>query len=299
MDTTAPLTTRSRLRWFVPVVVLAGLVGACRPPGGGGTIPTRSTAPGPTDPTPTGPGGGGGSLPPVTSTTGNGPFSATMETIAGNVVFRPTTLGANGLKHPVFVWGTGAGAAPSQYRDHFTQMASHGFVIVSPNKTMKTGTDMRNSYNWIVGQANGSGAFGGKIDTGNIAMGGHSQGSTSTFDAEGSVSLKTSIHIAGGSFDGQGSSKVRTPTAYMCGGAGDIAKTNCDRDYAAMRNGGPPLYYAVLSGVGHIDAARRANPAMIAWLRWHLGGETQWKRSFEAGGQFATGIYQAQRKNWV
>ena len=222
-----------------------------------------------------------------------------METIAGNVVFRPTTLGQNGVKHPIFIWGTGAGAAPSRYEDHFTQMASHGFVVVSPNKTMKTGADLRASLTWILQQANAAGSqFSGKLDTANIAMGGHSQGSTSTFDAEATLSnLKTTIHIAGGSFDGQGSSKVKTPTMYMCGET-DIAKTNCDRDFAAMRTGGPPTYYSVMQGVDHIQAARRANPAMIAWLRWHLAGETQWKAKFSPGGEYFTGIFRSQVKNW-
>jgi hypothetical protein len=243
------------------------------------------------------PGGGTGSLPPVSSTNGNGPFTATMETVGGNnVLFRPTTLGQGGVKHPIFVWGTGAGAAPSRYRDHFTQMASHGIVVISPNKTMKTGTDMRNTLNWILQAANTT--YAGKLDTANIAMGGHSQGSTSTFDAEATLNnLKTTIHIAGGSFDGRGSSKVKTPTMYMCGST-DIALTNCQRDFQNMRAGGPPTFFSVMQGVDHIQAARRANPAMIAWLRWHLAGETQWKAKFSPGGEYFTGIFRSQVKNW-
>src|SRR5690606_27927559 len=132
---------------------------------------------------------------------------------------RPTNLGQNGVKHPIFVWGTGSTTQPSAYRFHFTRMASHGFVIISPNSASVNDTLMKNSLNWIVGQNTAPGSvFNGKLDTAHIGMGGHSLGSIATFNAEATLTnLTTTIHIGGGSFDGQGSRKVKTPTAYMCG----------------------------------------------------------------------------------
>jgi hypothetical protein len=139
--------------------------------------------------------------------------------------------------------------------------------------------------------------YAGKLNVGKIAMGGHSLGSVSTFDAEqNETRLTTTIHIAGGSFDGQGSRKVKTPTAYMCGASGDIALPQCQADFRAV--GSQPTYYTELQGTGHIDAARKALPAMIGWLRWHLNGETGLKASFSPGGQFFTGIFRSQVKNW-
>jgi hypothetical protein len=281
----------------ITMLLVAGLMTVgCRPGGGVRTTTTTTTMDPGHDPDP---GGGGGSLPPVTSTTGNGPYAVTIDASGGNSrTWRPTNLGANGVKHPIFVWGTGSTAQPSRYDDHFRQMASHGIVVISPNSAQVNATLLINSKNWIVRQNTTAGSvYYGKLDTSKIAMGGHSLGSTSTFNAERQLSdLTTTIHIAGGSFDGQGSSAVKTPTAYICGQT-DIAKTNCDRDFANMRTGGPMTYYAVMSGVDHIQAARRALPAMIAWLRWHLAGETKWKSEF-TNGQFTTGIFQAQRKNW-
>ena len=289
---------RSHVRWLAPVTALGltMVLAACpaRPP----RTTTTTTTYDPTAPTtePTEP--GEGSLPDA-AVEGNGPFAVTVDgnAGAGSTVFRPTNLGQGGVKHPIFVWGTGATSTPAQYRDHFSRMASHGFVIISPNTGSVTAGRLTQSLNWIVAQNSAAGIYNGKLNTSKIAMGGHSLGSTSTFDAERTATnLTTTIHIAGGSFDGQGSSKVKTPTAYICGST-DFALTNCQRDYQNMRAGGQPLFFSVMQGVDHIQAARRALPAMIAWLRWHLAGENR-KAEFSPGGKFFSGIFRSQVKNW-
>src|SRR5690606_8273034 len=152
-------------------------------------------------------------------------------------VFRPTELGKDGLKHPVFVWGTGSTAVPRQYTDHFNRMASHGFVIVAPTPSQLNARLMKASLDWILAENARMGSpYHQKLDPDRVAMGGHSQGSTSTFDVEANETrLKTTIHIAGGSFDGSGSSKVRTPTAYICGET-DIALSNCKRDFENVKD---------------------------------------------------------------
>ena len=244
---------------------------------------------------------GGGSLPPVTSISTKGPFEVTIDQRGGGNtwIYHPTDLGRNGVKHPIFVWGTGATSTPSQYRDHFNLIASHGFVIISPNTGSVNARLLKSALDWIIAQNTASGSkFNGKLDTTKIAMGGHSLGSTSTFDAEQSETrLTTTLHIAGGSFDGRGSSKVKTPTAYICGGAGDIAAPQCEVDFRNVKPG-IMTFYSVLQGAGHVDAARKALPGMIAWLRWHLAGEVQHKALFSPGGEFHKGIWKSQVKNW-
>ncbi|MET0343726.1 MAG: hypothetical protein ABW252_22120 [Polyangiales bacterium] len=243
---------------------------------------------------------GSGSLPPVSSLSAKGPFDVTIDQRGGGNtwIFHPTQLGRDGVKHPIFVWGTGATSVPRQYTDHFNLIASHGFVVISPNTGSVNGRLLKQALDWIIQQNSGSGKFAGKLDTSNIAMGGHSLGSVSTFDAEQNENrLKTTIHIAGGSFDGQGSRKVKTPTAYMCGAAGDIALPQCQTDFRNVKSG-IPTYYAELQRAGHVDAARVALPAMVGWLRWHLAGETQHKAQFSPGGEFFKGVFKAQVKNW-
>lgn len=242
----------------------------------------------------------GGSLPAVDSVEKDGPFATTIDKNAGanSWVFRPMELGKGGVKHPVFVWGTGATASPNDYAPDMPRVASHGFIVISPNSTMVSAAMLKASLDWILAQNDVKDSmYYQKIDTSKVAMGGHSLGSVGTFDAEAmETRLTTSIHIAGGSFDGMGSSKVKTPTAYICGGNGDIAAPQCATDFM---NATKPTFYSVLTGVGHVDAFKNALPGMIAWLRWHLAGETERKAMFTGpDGDFFKGIWKSQTKNW-
>jgi hypothetical protein len=57
--------------------------------------------------------------------------------------------------------------------------------------------------------------------------------------------------------------------------------------------------HAVLGGIDHVGAARAGLPGMIAWLRWHLGGEVERKADFTCpGGECCMGIWDSQNKNW-
>jgi hypothetical protein len=251
-----------------------------------------------------GTGGAGGSgagctgLPAVTSVDMDGPFATTVDQMAGanSWVFRPTEMGKDGVKHPIFVWGTGATSVPSQYDFHLRRIASHGFVAISPNSSRVSAAMLKASLDWILAQNEvAGGPYHQKLNTAKVAMGGHSLGSVGTFNLEATETrLTTTIHIAGGSMDGQGSSKVKTPTAYICGET-DIALNNCNRDFMNVQT--DPTFYSVLTGIDHVGAARAAIPGMVAWLRWHLACEDR-KAMFSTGGQFFQGIWKSQVKNW-
>lgn len=237
-------------------------------------------------------------LPPVETTDEDGPFEAMSDPSGEHHVWRPVDLGRDGIKHPIFVWGTGSGAVPEDYDDFFPQFATHGFVVVAPKPAQLSGSNMKAALDWIIAQADDmSSPYYQKLDTMRIGMGGHSQGSVSTFDAEGMEDrLKTTIHIAGGSFDMRGSSKVKTPTAYICGET-DFALPNCEGDWETVED--QPTFFSVLMGVDHIMCARRAMSGMIAWLRWHLADETERLAEFTGpDGKFHMGIWSSQTKNW-
>jgi hypothetical protein len=58
-------------------------------------------------------------------------------------------------------------------------------------------------------------------------------------------------------------------------------------------------FFSELQGVDHIQCARQALPGMIAWLRWHLAGETERAKQFTGPeGDFFKGIWKSQTKNW-
>ncbi|MBN1653023.1 MAG: hypothetical protein JXA30_04530 [Deltaproteobacteria bacterium] len=282
-----------------------GGTGATGPAGTGGTQPATGGSPAgdagvDAEPAQTDAGSttGGGVLPEVASVEEDGPFEAIIDTSGEHHVWRPAVLGENGLKHPVFVWGTGFGSTPTNYDDFFIRFATHGFVVVAPTPASLSASNMSAALEWIVGQNDAQGSvFYQKLDLERIAMGGHSQGSMATFNVEATETrLKTTIHIAGGSSDGLGSSKVKTPTAYICGET-DFLLPQCMTDFENV--GDQPTFFSELAGVDHIYCAREALPGMIAWLRWHLADE-KWRSAMFTGpdGEFFQGIWNSQTKNW-
>lgn len=244
--------------------------------------------------------GGGGTLPPVSRVDADGPFTTTADTSTGpgraGWVVRPATLGANGLKHPIFVWGPGAGTGPSNYDFHLRRIASHGFVVYAEVST-GDGNEMIAAINWLINENNRTASpYYQKLDTTKIAIGGHSRGSLSAFGAADDPRLTTTIHVAGGSFDGRGAFNLRKPAAYICGENDTIATPNCERDYRATT---VPTFITIMDNVDHISAARAGLPAIVAWLRWHLGNETERRSMFVgAGCDFCTGMWDSESKNW-
>jgi hypothetical protein len=157
---------------------------------------------------------------------------------------------------------------------------------------------MKAAMDWLVAEnARATSPYYQKLDLAKIGAGGHSQGSITTFAVASDTRITTTIHVSGGSFDGNGHVNLRRPTAYMCGGADTLALPNCERDYANTNN--VPVFYTVMANVSHIQAAREALPAMTAWLRWHLAGETFRRDNFlSTNCAFCTGKWSSKSKNW-
>jgi hypothetical protein len=241
-----------------------------------------------------------GGLPPVNSVDADGPFATTVTQSTGSSrsgwVVRPTNLGANGLKHPIFIWGPGAGTGPAEYEFHLRRLASHGFVVYSQTST-SSGSEMTAAMTWLISENNRAASpYYQKLDTTKIAAGGHSRGSIATFAIAADPRLTTTIHVSGGSFDGNGSNNLRKPAAYMCGGGDTLALPNCDRDYT---NTDTPVFYTVVGNASHTQAAREALPAITAWLRWQIGGEDFRRDNFLARNcAFCTGKWVSKSKNW-
>jgi hypothetical protein len=241
-----------------------------------------------------------GILPAVTSVDVDGPFAVEIDRDTGPTseawVYRPANLNQLGAPHPVFVWGPGAGATPESYRDHLTRIASHGFVVYSIVST-GNGSEMTAALDWLVAENERSGAtYFGKLDTSRMALGGHSRGSLSTFGAAADPRIVTTIHVAGGSFDGNGPNNLRHPTAYIAGETDALATPNATRDYA---NTTVPVFYTIMDGVGHSPAAREGMGVMVAWLRWQLGDEEARRSQFLGDNcEFCGGRYVTQSKNW-
>jgi hypothetical protein len=259
---------------------------------GGAATPTGNVAPAP-------------KLPPVTSVDADGPFKTTQDLAAGpngqSGLFYPTELGKDGLQHPIFLFGCGGSSTPSQYVDHMNRIASHGFVTIAEiSTTAADGATLKASLDWIIAQnERPQSVFFHKLDTTKIAVGGHSIGSVNAFAIASDPRLTTSIHVAGGSLGNQGSSALTLthPAAYICSESdvfGNVEKAQADYKVTTV-----PVFFTVMTGSDHVAAARDGLPAIVAWLRWHLGGETDRRSSFlDSTGEFRTGKFVSQSKNW-
>jgi predicted dienelactone hydrolase len=230
-----------------------------------------------------------------------GPFEVVIDQNAGpneGHVAHPKELGKGGLLHPIFTWGCGGGSQPSQYKDHLTFWASHGFVVEAHVST-GDGTDHKAAVDWLIAENSKAGSqYLQKLNIAKIASGGHSQGSISTFAFAGmDTRLTTTIHVAGGSFDGNGYKNLKKPTLYV-GGSGDtLALSNTKRDYENTNN--VPVFLTVIEGASHTSAARDGWTPIVAWLRWHLGDEVQRKSMFIGPNcDFCTGKFVSQSKGW-
>ncbi|WP_299531384.1 hypothetical protein [uncultured Streptomyces sp.] len=240
-----------------------------------------------------------GSLPPVDDVTAPGPYAVTVDETAGpgndGWLVHPTDAGANGVDHPVFVWGPGAGSDPAAYEDMLRQWASHGFVVYS-EVSSSSGAYMTDALDWLEDQnASASSPLKGDLDLSEVAFGGHSRGSIGTFDVADDPRLETTVHVAGGSFDGSGPDSLRNPALYI-GGDEDFATPNVERDYT---NTDVPVWLNVLDGTDHILATRNGQHIITAWLRWHLADE-EFRRSedFLSTGCTFCGLGEVRHKNW-
>lgn len=241
----------------------------------------------------------GGSLPPVSDVTRPGPYAVTINRTAGpggdGWLVYPTNAGQNGVDHPILVWGPGAGSTPADYEDMLRQWASHGFVVYS-EVSSSNGDYMVAALDWLIRQnTTASSPLYQDLDPTEIAFGGHSRGSIGTFDVADDPRLSTTIHVAGGSFDGNGPANLRRPALYI-GGDGDFATSNVRRDYTNTR---VPVWFTVLTNTDHILATRNGQHVITAWLRWHLADE-EFRRTTDFLRQGCTfcALGVVQFKNW-
>jgi hypothetical protein len=252
-------------------------------------------------------------LPPVMSIEADGGFTTTQDLGSGprgaSGLFYPTPLGEGGLLHPILLWGCGGTTQPSTYAMHMNRVASHGFVAISEvSEIGNNGQILLEALDWLLAEnERQDSVLYHHLDTTKIAAGGHSIGSANTFFIAADPRLTTTIHIAGGSLDdvndpfapttGMGGKKLVHPAAFICSESdtfGNVEKT--EQDYA---NTSVPVFFTVMSGTEHLGAATEGLAAMVAWLRWQLGGDTDRSRMFlDPMGEFRTGRYVSKIKNW-
>jgi predicted dienelactone hydrolase len=208
----------------------------------------------------------------------------------GCAVYHPTTLGQNGLKHPLIVWGNGTGA-PAQcngdahvfgeYDYLLNQWASQGFIVVAANtNSTGDGKDMLACLDWMEQQNSVSGSpYEGRVDVGNYAVSGHSQGGGSAInvgeDPRIRVTLPFMPYTVGGgfSYDSTAPTKQHGPMFLASGGMDTIAtpSTNQQPVYDAATG---PVFWGTLLSADHVTFAGGSQTDWLApstaWFRLFL-----------------------------
>lgn len=250
------------------------------------TTPTEPTTPPPTTPPAEPP----VPQPPTTPATGfpsvgtafgaRGSFAVTVDDAAEHSYYRPATLGANGLRHPVILWGNGTGTTPSAYDALLRHWASHGFIVAAAKTSsamsgaeMLRGLDQLTTFNGTA-----SSVYYGKVDLTRVGTSGHSQGAFGAVAAARDPRIRTAAPLQGG-----GTSIGSTASVLFFAGSNDTIVSPTLVRSAYSRATRARAAYAELQGATHFEGTYSGGnfrPAATAWLRWQLTDDANAKPLF-------------------
>jgi hypothetical protein len=141
-------------------------------------------------------------MPAVSDYAAKGAFDAKVFPNVGPMnnyhLFRPdTSLGKDGLKHPIAVWGNGIATTPDQYTTLLSFIASHGFVVIACNDTSAERPCLNTGIEWLVQQNTAEGPMKGKLDTSKELTIGYSWGGGAAIDTANRPNVKATVSIHG------------------------------------------------------------------------------------------------------
>jgi hypothetical protein len=281
--------------------ILGGILGGGSPgggtPGGGGT----SSCPG---------------LPDVSSYDSTGPFSdVVIESVPnsgageGCTLYRPgSSLGANGFKHPIAVWGNGIITTPDYYTSTLSLFASHGFVTIACNSSYPERPCLNDCMDWLV-QQNASGPMAGKLDTSKEITLGYSWGGGAAIDTANRPNVKATVSFHGmpprefSAFDSMHSPLLLfTSTGDNFVSADGYVTPNYNSSqvqtfYATLNDTSADHLY-IIDAAGIDGAVAERGPA-IAWMRyWACGDQNARRYFFGSDCVLCRSPFSGQRKNW-
>jgi hypothetical protein len=264
----------------------------------------------------TGSGGGGGAgglgcastLPAITDYTAlAGPFATTTDSNTGPdgkcVIYRPKTLGDNGFLHAPIVFGPGISMQASQLSGLLLSFASHGFVVIGtgvltggPNDPGNK-SQMQNALTWILQQNDKAGTYQGKLATKCAISMGYSVGGTAAVEIGGDPSVATVVSIHG-----------HTATAALHGTmlqtSGTADTVGLPMQQKTFDQSQVQTFLGTVSGADHGYIQNNnggvERPAIIAWMRYWINGDTGAKNYFYGDScvMCVSPWTNPQRKNW-
>lgn len=236
-----------------------------------------ATNPGTPDPGPNPDPGTG--FPSVSNFASSGSFSVTNSNVNSTcTVYRPRTLGQNGLRHPIILWGNGTGGSPRTYSGLLEHWASHGFVVAAARTSNAgSGDEMISCLNYLVTEnGRSSGTFAGKLNVNRVATAGHSQGGGGSImagqDSRVTVSAPFQPYTLGLGHRASSQRNQSGPMFLMTGGSDTIAAPGLNAR-PVFNNANVPVFWGELRGAGHFEPVGNAGGyrgPSTAWLRYHL-----------------------------
>lgn len=161
-----------------------------------------------------------------------------------------------------------------------------------------TAAQLTDAVNWALAENNRRDSkYFGKLDANQIAVMGQSCGGLQAIDVAHDPRVKTLGVWNSGAFDHPTRAMeiaaaratkdtlktLRVPAIYVTGEPAEVAFANADDDFT--RIDGVPLFRAWMEKTGHSGTYREPNggaygKVAVAWLRWHLKGDTTAARMF-------------------
>jgi hypothetical protein len=182
-------------------------------------------------------------------------------------MFRPTTLGQDGFKHPIATWGNGITTTPDLY-PWLETVASHGIVVIASNSATVTSQLMTAGLDWLIAQNGQPGELQDNLDVERAVAIGYSLGGGASLSvaAHPNVVTTVSMHPAPGFGAG-----AHGPVLLFAGSADAVcAPALVQAGYASVPS---PAFYAELAGATHLEPVLTGGQELaptIAWLRLWL-----------------------------
>jgi hypothetical protein len=226
----------------------------------------------------------------------------------GGILAYPEQLSST-QKHGVVVWGPGGGTEPGAYEGMIRRLASHGFVVIALKESPGDASQAIKALDWMDQQNKDSNSpLYGKLDMNTVGCSGHSMGG---LESEQAVIKDKRVLTAflnnSGDWNGAGANKVATDRsiAILFGEVG-MEKDNAKNDYNNAGVKAPACLIEMTGGprnseggYGHGSGSWDGMAATVAWMRWHLGGETERKADFVGrSGKYIDGNIIGKQGKW-
>ena len=207
----------------------------------------------------------------------------------GGILSYPKQLSST-QKHGVVVWGPGGGTEPGAYEGMIRRLASHGFVVIALKESPGDASQAIKALDWLDKQNKDQNSpLFGKLDMNTVGCSGHSMGG---LESEQAVIKDKRVLTAflnnSGDWNGAGAKNVATDrTIAILFGEVGMEKDNAKNDYNNSGVKAPACLIEMTGGprnseggYGHGSGSWDGMAATVAWMRWHLGGETERKADF-------------------